>query len=168
MQPKSDWNVLKFLILYFLHNKSFRHMIRATAIGYISRVLADQAQPLWVINPRSQNCEFYVHVVSLLLFSIVLFFVRDFFLFSSHKKIANFFISLLNQLFSDCWTFQKSPSVPVEEFLHRNKMEKIFIVDSDMFRRGERVRDGGTVDLQCSNCKQYSSRIISEGRIAMF
>ena len=41
----------KFLILNFLHNKSFRHMIRATAIGYISRVLADQAQPLWVINP---------------------------------------------------------------------------------------------------------------------
>ena len=71
----------KFLILNFLHNKSFRHMIRATAIGYISRVLADQAQPLWVINPESQNCEFYVHVVSLLLFSIVLFFVRDFFSF---------------------------------------------------------------------------------------
>ena len=52
--------------------------------------------------------------------------------------------------------------MPVEEFLHRNKMEKIFIVDSDMFRRGERVRDGGTVDLQCSNCKQSSSRISLE------
>ena len=57
--------------------------------------------------------------------------------------------------------------MPVEEFLHRNKMEKIFIVDSDMFRRGERVRDGGTVDLQCSNCKQSSSRISLEHMIEL-
>ena len=46
-------------------------------------------------------------------------------------------------------------------------MEKIFIVDSDMFRRGERVRDGGTVDLQCSNCKQSSSRISLERMIEL-
>ena len=65
------------------------------------------AKPLWVINPWSQNCEFYVHVVSLAvtpLSSIFSILSSKLFLefFSWHMKIANFFISLLNQLF---WLF---------------------------------------------------------------
>ena len=95
-----------------------------------------RAKPLWVINPWSQNCEFYVHVVSLAvtpLSSIFSILSSKLFLefFSWHMKIANFFISLLNQLF---WLFNsQSLLLLLREFLQRNKMKKIFIVDSDMY-----------------------------------
>ena len=95
-------------------------------------------------------------------------FLQDIFFFSAHTRKLQISLSVfLINSFQIVELFKKSPSVPVEEFLRRNKMEKIFIVDSDMFRRGERVRDGGTVDLQCSNCKQSSSRIILERMIEL-
>ena len=119
----------KFLILNFLHNKSFRHMIRATAIGYISRVLADQAQPLWVINPRSQNCEFYVHVVSLLLFSIVLFFVRDFFFFLAHTRKLQISLSVFSiNFFQIVELFKKVQVCRLKNFCTETKWKRFSLL----------------------------------------